>query len=281
MLMMVPPLAMCPSSSWGQSARPTGFPNSVPVLPADLDVLVRQTGQAAPTRAAIGLPSTCRCRHGFPQAFALDPLPAGSGRANSGLLKLTCPHLVNAVDDLEDDGGIVTFNERLAVCPPDGVGDEERRRLRNSAAEAHTVHASMRRDMLSSNDDLEALCSKLGERGAEAFLGSGVAGAAEGTFGSDDGVAGDVKCLHAWLADYLFRGLEGDSALLGSAVGAELEMRGIDLNGTAACNAACDPCFKGSNVPPPPKPRNKQRLRTGKEIARRRRRREEEKARNM
>ena len=123
---------------------------------------------------------------------------------------------------------------------------------------------------------------KLGERGAEAFLSSGVAGASAGS-------TDDVKCLHAWLGDYLFRGLpaeegEGDDAAddndiptsisMGHAVVQLLKERGVDISGTESCKPLCDP---SSNAAPlPPRPRNKQRLKTGKEIARRKRRRKED-----
>jgi hypothetical protein len=67
----------------------------------------------APACAAIGIPQTCACRHGFPQAFAMDPFHAGW--FNLGLLKLTCPLLVQDVDTLEDDGMIhqVQSSEKL------------------------------------------------------------------------------------------------------------------------------------------------------------------------
>lgn len=50
------------------------------------------------------------CRHGFPQAFAFDP--AGH-KISSGLFRLSCPFLVQAIDQLEDEGGVEDMNRRL------------------------------------------------------------------------------------------------------------------------------------------------------------------------
>ena len=136
----------------------------------------------------------------------MDPFPANGRRINSGLVKLSCPHLVRAVDELEDEGGIGAMNDIVK-------GSEE---LQRSMVLTHELHAKVRRDMLEDVDakmnggdaDEQAvgamndiLRQKLGERGAEAFLSSGVAGSSAGS-------TDDVKCLHAWLGDYLFRGVE-------------------------------------------------------------------------
>lgn len=236
----------CLGLTLSSSQRQTIFPNSQPVQQSDLDSLIRQTGQPNPASAAIGVPSTCRCRHGFPQAFAMDPLPKTSGRVNSGLLKLTCPHLVRAVDSLEDEGLLHEMNHRLA----------ESQELQLAAADAHNIHASVRRNLLDAADVVRVQ-SKLGERGAGAFLEAGVAGSSAGST--------DAKCLHAWLADFLFR-----ESQFGNAVVEMLQDRGVEISGTKECRGACDPT--SGTLPTPPVPRNKQRLKTNKEKARMRRR---------
>ena len=286
-----PPFANALSTGTAPSTATTGtcraaFPGSQPTTEHDKSVLRRQTGQTAPAEAAIGVPSTCSCCHGFPRAFAMDPFPANGRRINSGLVKLSCPHLVRAVDELEDEGGICSMN--------DIVKDSEE--LRRSMVLTHELHAKVRRDMLEDvdakmngdddDDDEQAvgamsdiLRQKLGERGAEAFLSSGVAGSSAGS-------TDDVKCLHAWLGDYLFRGATEDckddtanvptSIAMGRAVAQTLKERGVDISGTESCRSLCDP---SSNAAPlPPRPRNKQRLKTGKEIERRKRRRKEDEA---
>lgn len=212
----------------------------------------------------------------------MDPFPANGRRINSGLVKLSCPHLVRAVDELEDEGGIGAMN--------DIVKDSEV--LRRSMVLTHELHAKVRRDMLEDADNADdssnganalamndILRQKLGDRGAEAFLSSGVAGASAGS-------TDDVKCLHAWLGDYLFRGVQAEegeddedadvaaSTAMGHAVAQVLKERGVDISGTESCKSLCDP---SSNAAPlPPRPRNKQRLKTGKEIARRKRRRKKD-----
>lgn len=258
------------------------FPGSQPATEHDKAILRRQTGQTAPAEAAIGVPSACSCCHGFPQAFAMDPFPSRGRRINSGLVKLSCPHLVRAVDELEDEGGIGAMN--------DIVKDSEE--LQRSMVLTHELYAKVRRDMLEVVDKADGndaadehrgamndiLRQKLGERGAEAFLSSGVAGASAGS-------TDDVKCLHAWLGDYLFRraaeddedGSDDDvptSIAMGRAVAQTLKERGVDISGTESCRSLCDP--SSNAAPMPPRPRNKQRLKTGKEIARRKRRRKED-----
>lgn len=230
------------------SSRPTIFPNSVPAQSSDIATLVRQTGQVNPSKAAIGVPSTCHCQHGFPQAFAMDPVHAG--RMNSGLLKLTCPLLVRAVDALEDDGVIQALNQRLATDSS----------LQSEIKETHNRHAQVRKAMLSSSE-LKSIRSKLGDAASGAFLSAGVAGASP--------TSTDLKCLHAWLADTLFAG--ETTTLMGDILKKEL---GMDVSGTSSCQRSCNVNLS-SALANPPKPRNKQRLRTSKELERRKRRKKE------
>ncbi|CAN0211412.1 unnamed protein product, partial [Ectocarpus sp. 8 AP-2014] len=65
------------------------------------------------------------CRHGFPQAFAFDPC---GHKVSSGLFRLSCPLLVQAIDLLEDEGGIEDVNARLA-------SEEGLREVRDGPAE--------------------------------------------------------------------------------------------------------------------------------------------------
>lgn len=243
--------------------RSSIFPNSRDISVEDLQVLIRQTGQNNAAAAAIGIPCDGGCRHGFAQVFALDPVP-NEKRINSGLIKLTCPLLVRAVDELEDEGFIAELNGKLV----EGLSeDHEESLLQNCMREAHQLHASVRRDLIHSTEDRNMVLSKLGERGARAFWAAGVAAASPGA-------VSDVKCLHAWLGDYLFRGSEASP--IGAIVAQILNDRGIDLTGTADCRPYCDPEISASAASPPT-PRNKQRLRTNKELARRRRQKESKK----
>jgi hypothetical protein len=222
----------------------------------------RQTGQSAPTEAAIGVPSSCNCRHGFPQAFAMDPMPASTGRMNSGLIKLTCPHLVNAIDALEDEGMISTLSKKM----------ENIEHLQRSARSIHGEHAQIRKEMIASDhQQLGLLKERLGDKGMLAFLNSGVAGSTLDSL--------DVKCIHAWMGDYLFRFRDEEvssssSSPLGKAISEALAQKGVDQRGTLTCNAYCD--YKSILPAAPPNPRNKQRLKSRKEVARRKRKKDGE-----
>lgn len=254
------------------SQRPTIFPNSQSTTPDDIATLMRQTGQKNPSLAAIGVPKqqsqqACfGCQHGYPQAFAMDPL--FNGRINSGLLKLTCPHLVRTVDALEDEGLMEAWNEDIRL-------EEDTTTLNSLLTERHAVHAQVRQDMVqadASSEELEAtLKSKLGDKGMQAFLEAGVAGASPGSK--------DVKCLHAWLADALFFGSTDCNSSGGHVIGDRivqtLQSQSISLSGTADCHQFCNPNASIA-LADPPKPRNKQRLRTSKEVERRKRRKREQ-----
>ena len=130
--------------------------------------------------------------------------------------------------------------------------------LQDAMRAAHKVHAKVRLALLDTVEQKQALQQRLGDQGADFFLSAGVAGA------SPDAVS-DVKCLHAWLGDFLFRGAEASP--IGAIVAEMLETCGIDIRGTIDCHSFCDPSssFPGS----PPMPRNKQRLKTNKERNRR------------
>ena len=64
-----------------------------------------------PASDMVGVPNVSLCRHGWPQAALWQPM--GSQRPVSGLMRLTCPHLVQQIDDWEREGAINEFNERL------------------------------------------------------------------------------------------------------------------------------------------------------------------------
>jgi hypothetical protein len=248
-------MALQSATNTGDSGRHSQFPGSRDVIATDVEVMKCQIGQFSPGEAAIGVPSACRCQHGFPQVFAMDPLP-NDKRLNSGLLKLTCPLLVRAIDDLEDDGFISKFNNIVAEGSTAGKDSV----LQGAIRDAHGVHAFVRNQLIGSEDERNLIRTKLGDQSFVAFMSAGVAGA------SSDAV-GDVKCLHAWLGDYLFRG--PDKSPVGAMVAKVLFERGVDDSGTPDCRQHCDP----SSVlrPKPPTPRNRQRKRASKELARRRR----------
>jgi len=202
----------------------------------------------------------------------MDPMPATTGRVNSGLVKLTCPLLVNAIDALEDEGMISALSKKM----------EEDEDWQRNARDIHGEHAQIRKKMIigdgngngNGQQQMDVLKERLGENGTNAFLNSGVAGSTLDSL--------DVKCIHAWMGDYLFRFHDGgepssasspspspSSSPLGKAICEGLAEKGVDLRGTVNCRVYCDP---NSSLPSaPPNPRNKQRLKSRKEVARRKR----------
>jgi len=255
--------------------------------------------------------------------------PQRKRRINSGLVKLTCPRLVRAVDQLEDEGMIQQYNTRLKLTPTtttttssedDDTDTHEEEDvsidvmvLRESIRQSHLAHATARRNILhhrptttttnnntsdidttvnnnnddDNNDSLSFVLKTLGPKGTQAFLNAGVAGATPLPPVSSSDI--DVKCLHAWLADYLFRGgvTDGDvgesgggveNSMMGALVARQLESLLEDddedgIGGTMGCHVLCDPTST-SGMAEPPKPRNKQRLKGRKEKERKQRRRQ-------
>lgn len=96
----------------GAKARATSLVEEfVPTLATEEDMRCieeRQLRHRAGTTIGVSPP----CRHGFPQAFAFDPC---GHKISSGLFRLSCPFLVKAIDELEDEGGIEDVNKKLEV----------------------------------------------------------------------------------------------------------------------------------------------------------------------
>jgi len=326
------------------------FPNSQKVTSSSssninhISILKKQLGgQTNPGDAAIEVPSCTMCQHGYPQVFGMNPFvdPASSAngdgsndgggsvrkkktqRLNSSLLKLTCPLLVKAIDEMEDDGYIEShFNPQLQMIDTSEdnnnndndemikMKNQRVEQLRKALKESHELHAQVRNKIvysdISGKDNIQLLNSKLGRQQqerltstnndnnniiniTEIFLNSGIAGIANNTKQMNT----DVKCLHAWLADYLFFGNtdsnENKKKNHFHWIGTQIEQillneYGISLNGSSNCKCMCDPSFEAldqevqlkDSFLAAPKPRNKQRKRTRKEIARRKRKRHHE-----
>jgi hypothetical protein len=176
-----------------------------------------------PASDMVGVPNVSLCRHGWPQAALWQPM--GSQRPVSGLMRLTCPHLVQQIDDWEREGAINEFNERL------NRDDEAGRARRAELHKANDEHRRLRRAMMSAGDE-EKVAVRFGEKGKEAFMNSGIAGMSPTKLD-------DVKCLHAQLADYLLRGYDEQS--VGADVRRRLEEeRGVSLGGCGNCQEQCN-----------------------------------------
>ena len=250
-----------PGPDYATTRKEPLFPGAIPIESQDITACINQIGQTSPANVLLGKPKFTMCKYGYAQAFSLNPMPrtfrSGTSeknkqptqRFNSGLLKLTCPLLVNSIDTLEDDGFMSTVNSKLAE-------NEEWMECMN---ESHATHAMARKKLTLGDDNdsdqtMNVLQSKLGQRGAKAFLAAGVAGAIP----SQSKV--DVKCLHAWMADALFHSsmnnnndqatapISNKHHLIGDAIVKALEDRGVDISGTDSCNEVCSGCSQKSTA---------------------------------
>lgn len=263
------------------------FPGAVPLVESDINTFICQTNQENPANAILGKPARCQCIHGYPQAFSLDPIPNSRNRLNSGLLKLTCPVLVNCIDSLEDDGSIGEINELLQN------GSKSAEVYSDFMNKTHTIHSTARMKLISasageSTADFshQLIEDKLGKMGAQYFFKAGVAGA------NPEAEKPDVKCLHAWMADYIFRNIPSDSSKtinsanihtdmtqkhpIGEFIIDKLRERNVNTAGTENCHLVCSgtrsSCTsKSGQVVFVPTPRNKQRKRSVRGNERRRR----------
>ena len=186
--------------------------------------------------------------------------PVGTNKPVSGLIRLTCPHLVSAVDEVEAEGGVARMNEELNY----GTRGPE---WQDALKAVNDAHRELRR-ALTSEAEVEQVKERFGEKGAESFFnrcthascstspskpclafarsskhllscqiarsharGSGIAGMSPTKLD-------DVKCLHAHLADSLVRG--ADNNVIGRAVQDELKSRGVCVGGSNVCHQQCD-----------------------------------------
>lgn len=138
-----------------------------------------------------------RCRHGFPRAFARQ---AVTSKVSSGMLRLSCPLLVKAIDEWEASGGIEEMNTAL----------KRDLSLKQSFMAANEVWRDIRRHSVSESQEKQIM-SVIGERGMRSFMESGIIGVSPGK-------TDDVKCIHAHVADHLLRGGEYKSHKLISSL---------------------------------------------------------------
>lgn len=166
-----------------------------------------------------------RCRHGFPQAFGFHPILGP--KVTSGLFRLSCPLLVQAIDEWENEGAVREMSDMVRSSDD----------MSSNYVEANRRTAAIRRDLIERHEGgLDLVRAKLGPYNSERYMSSGIAGIpSEHTW--------DVKCLHAQVADYLCR--PNDDRDEGNAIGKEAlrklaEEKGIDILGTDSCCQQCD-----------------------------------------
>ena len=138
--------------------------------------------------------------------------PVGGG-VSSGMIRLSCPHLVKAVDEYERQGALEEFD---AILADEVVGEK----LRRNFLETNLAWREIRGKAVT-EEERELMKKKLGEEGADHLMRSGIIGCTPGK--------NQVKCLHAHIADNLVRGTNE----IGQLALTKLEERGVDVKGCA------------------------------------------------
>lgn len=147
-------------------------------------------------------------------------------KLNSGLFRLTCPLLVQAIDIYEAEGAITKFNELLCADPS----------LQEAYRKINARHAATRRALVDKKMLEKVMTTaNMEEEVLERILNSGVAGVTPT-------LLNDVKCLHAHTADQLCTG----ENIFGAMVLKELaQRRKININGKCEnCWQQCNPSFQ-------------------------------------
>jgi len=205
-------------SLYGTLERDQG-PKYEPKVPTKEDVECIESRQVFHKVTPFGV-SQKPCQYGFPQAFAYHP---SKHRFNTNLFRLTCPKLVEAIDEYEKGSqqAIVKMNMRLESDPS----------FKAVLAQINADHAAIRKEVMGPSE-IERMKGVMGEEVAKVMMESGITG-------MSPNVLHDVKCLHAHVADYLCRGPEANP--IGAEVYADLRGRlGVPVEGCDACRAQCD-----------------------------------------
>ena len=159
-----------------------------------------------------------RCKHGKVRAMIQYPC---SGRVGSGMIRLTCPHLVKEIDEWEAEGAIEQINNI--------VKDNEE--LQGNFQNVHEKHAQLRQAAVTDKEK-DIIIQKIGKQGSEHFLNCGIIGISHNRLD-------DIKCVHAQVADFLLRGRHENK--IGALCVDILEKeRDVDINGCTNCKQQCD-----------------------------------------
>jgi len=188
----------------------------------------------------------------------------------SGLFRLSCPLLCEAIDEYEGEGGVRQLSDWVRTTKDMNVPGSDNAETRNNNNNnnnneenklgwkqkgyqtANAIQRQLRYELTTEEDRQSKLVSRLGEYNAEAFLGSGVAGIPPGqTY--------NVKCVHAHVADHLCRcpssspADNGSDSSSSSNVSSEengnvigknalqiLEKRGVPIHGNDVCWQQCN-----------------------------------------
>ena len=180
------------------------------------------------------------CKHGHPQAFGFHPTKGP--KLVSGLFRLSCPLLCEAIDEYENnEGGVRQMSDWLRskdIMIGDKDYDYDKRNSidwkREGYEQANLAQKQIRTEL--AKDDQIKLIARMGEFNARAFMRSGVAGIpASQTY--------NVKCCHAHVADHLCRCSSSSSS--SSVLNNDSSNENNDMENN---NAEEDAATKGGNI---------------------------------
>eukprot|EP00186_Timspurckia_oligopyrenoides_P002345 CAMPEP_0182450492 /NCGR_PEP_ID=MMETSP1172-20130603/41602_1 /TAXON_ID=708627 /ORGANISM="Timspurckia oligopyrenoides, Strain CCMP3278" /LENGTH=161 /DNA_ID=CAMNT_0024648109 /DNA_START=306 /DNA_END=788 /DNA_ORIENTATION=- len=149
-----------------------------------------------------------------------SPYYKDKDKMTSSLYLLTCPRLVRIVDNLESDGGIERYNEKL----------EKSAELQDAMRQIHERHSKTRIQYVGEHN-LARNREKFGRERADVIIYSGITGMTPTQ-------VTDIKCLHAHLADYLCTGENIFGRMILDEIHTKLL---IDTDGESGCWQMCDP----------------------------------------
>ena len=160
----------------------------------------------------------------------------------SGLTRLSCPLLCQAIDEYEGEGGVRQMSDWLRSKDR----DREEGWKREGYEKANEMQKKIRMEL--AKDDKDKLVSSMGEYNAQRFMESGVAGIPSSqTY--------NVKCIHAHVADHLCRTSTSDANntmgqqtrqskedgnIIGNHALQILEERGVPILGNDVCWQQCN-----------------------------------------
>ena len=173
------------------------------------------------------------CKHGHAQAFGLHP--TNGIKPVSGMFRLTCPLLVQAIDKWENEhAGVRVMSDWLRINDNRGANTTglTKDQKKTGYDMANQAQKDIRMEL--AREDIERLKSSMGEYNAKRFLESGIAGIpADQTY--------NVKCIHAHVADYLCRSSSNNDAnIIGKHALQTLQQKGLEILGNDICCQQCN-----------------------------------------
>jgi hypothetical protein len=109
------------------TASTSGSPPYVVSPPTEADFLAieeqvgRGTSSSCSKKDSIISVSCGSCKYKHPQSFLFSPIKGSIWKnrktVQSATFRLSCPHLVKGIDEIEAEGGVKRYNEMLALKP--------------------------------------------------------------------------------------------------------------------------------------------------------------------